>query len=1077
MKVKSKLWFDPLLQGTEVQGLVGSLEKGDVLSVGGLAETGKGLLASLLAQRFGKSLCLVASSVKQQSQLFADIKAYSSLVTDGKLGVLHFPETESFRDRDPAIDRLVVPDFETSAEVLDVLLYLEGATRDPFIIVVTQASLLQTLPASGRLKSCLRLIRRGDPLEMDALVADLQQQGYEGEAQVSQRGHFARRGGILDLFPFQGERPVRVEFLGDRIESLRVFDVDTQASLKPIEEASWLGWPASGELKASDRAQLKDYLPTHYWIWNEMESVEQVFEIRSNQSHEEAVSQPHRVEILTHDYLHTGVLDPVIKEQRRENILRHWKSWRDQDYEVLVSCNNEGEEQRLKEWLGDAKWVNQSQWLRSSLLHGFIWPSQRLVLLSDAEIFGRYQTLPILQRREQAARARVRRESIDFSDFAEGDIVVHFHHGIGRFVGIQKVEVTGREQEVLTIEFDAGGLLHVPLEQAHLVGRYVGVGKAAPKLDKLGGVRWAKAAAQAQRSVMDYAAELLKMQAKRQLQPGFSCGPDHLWQKEFEDSFLYEETADQMTSIHETKMDMESEKPMDRLICGDVGFGKTEVAMRAAFKAVMNGKQVAVLVPTTVLAQQHDATFKERMADYPMRIDLLSRFRTKKEQRAVLEAVKLGDVDIVIGTHRLLQPDVTFKNLGLVVVDEEQRFGVKHKERFKEIFSQIDLLTLSATPIPRTLYQALMGARDMSTIETPPPNRLPVETVIAGYDERLIRSAIERELMRGGQVYFLHNRVNTIHKMKDKIQGLLPHARIDVGHGQMDEDDLEKAMMRFVNGDVDILVATTIIESGLDIPRANTIIIDRADRFGLADLYQLRGRVGRSQTKAYAYLLLPRHLMIEAHARKRVSAIKQYSELGAGFKIAMRDLEIRGAGNMLGTEQSGHITAIGFELYCQLLKQTVAKLKGEQVKPLIEVKIRFDFLPLSEDHAVDGMGAFIPRDYIPENKQRIEAYRRLAETQTMDEIRGVSDLWRDRFGQLPKSVTWLLELAKIRILGSHFGVALLEVEDGKVMMQKRGKYLQENGKFPRLEGLNKGMTDRKVTRALKQICDYIKQLA
>ena len=470
------------------------------------------------------------------------------------------------------------------------------------------------------------------------------------------------------------------------------------------------------------------------------------------------------------------------------------------------------------------------------------------------------------------------------------------------------------------------------------------MGRAHPPLNTLGGTRWHKAKEQTEKAVRDVASELLRIQAVRETQAGHAFPTDANWQREFESAFIYEETADQVRAIAETKSDMERAKPMDRLICGDVGFGKTEVAIRAAFKAVMGGKQVAILVPTTVLAQQHFNTFRERMADYPIRVELLSRYRTPREQDLVVKNLAAGTVDIIIGTHRIVQDDIIFKDLGLVVIDEEQRFGVLHKEKFKRLRTLVDVLTLSATPIPRTLYLALTGARDMSTIQTPPHDRLPVETIVTQFDERTIRDAINRELARGGQVFFLHNRVMTIHDMADRLKKLCPNARLVVGHGQMNADDLEEVMTKFVNGEADVLLSTTIIESGLDIPNANTIIIDRADRFGLSDLYQLRGRVGRYKHQAYAYLLLPRHASLLTDVRKRISAMKQYSTLGSGFKIAMRDLEIRGAGNLLGSEQSGHITAVGFELYCQLLKQSVASLKGEKVKPRVEVRIALDFL-------------------------------------------------------------------------------------------------------------------------------------
>jgi transcription-repair coupling factor (superfamily II helicase) len=560
--------------------------------------------------------------------------------------------------------------------------------------------------------------------------------------------------------------------------------------------------------------------------------------------------------------------------------------------------------------------------------------------------------------------------------------------------GAGSVPVGG--QECLVLEYasrDPGQpppKLYVPVTEAHLVGKYVGVGKARPQLNALGGTRWAKVKAEAERAVRDVASELLEIQAVRESQTGHAFPSDSPWQREFESAFIYEETPDQERAIQETKTDMEAPKPMDRLICGDVGFGKTEVAIRAAFKAVIGGKQVAVLVPTTVLAQQHFNTFRERMADYPVRIELLSRFRSRRAQQKVIKELAAGAVDIVIGTHRLIQDDVVLKDLGLVVIDEEQRFGVLHKEKFKRVRRLVDVLTLSATPIPRTLYLALSGARDMSTIQTPPHDRLPVETVVTQYDERLIRDAIKREINRGGQVFFLHNRVATIDIMAAKLKELVPEVRLAVGHGQMHSDDLEQVMTEFVNGDADVLLSTSIIESGLDIPNANTIVIDRADRFGLSDLYQLRGRVGRYKHQAYAYFLLPRHARLLTDVRKRMSAIRQYSTLGSGFKIAMRDLEIRGAGNLLGAEQSGHITAVGFELYCQLLKQSVSALKGEQVKPRIVVEVRLDFLGFNPGEigavAEGELGerdlvaaAYVPPSYAPEARHRIEIYRKLAQ--------------------------------------------------------------------------------------------------
>jgi transcription-repair coupling factor (superfamily II helicase) len=833
---------------------------------------------------------------------------------------------------------------------------------------------------------------------------------------------------------------------------------------------------------------------------------------------------------------------PVAETQRRE-FFSQLHRWLRQDYEIHVFCNNEGERQRFGEiWREyglqspasevqspkskvqsrksetrspmadvqsptspvqspksestDERWTLDFRlWTDlglcthlGALSRGFLCDEAKLVVVTDAEIFGRYKVQQ--PRRLKSAHAQTARSAldIDFTELEEGDLVVHVQHGIARFVGLTTLPTRNvpsprpsaldprPSTECLVLEFAPSDpdqpppRLYVPVSEAHLVSKYVGAGKAHPPLNTLGGKRWAKARQQAERAVRDVAAEMLAIQASRESQPGHPFAPDTPWQREFESAFIYEETPDQITAIQQTKADMERPKPMDRLICGDVGFGKTEVAIRAAFKAVMGGKQVAVLVPTTVLAQQHFNTFRERMADYPVRIELLSRFRTRRQQLRVARDLAAGAVDIVIGTHRLLQDDIGFKDLGLVVIDEEQRFGVMHKEKFKRLRQLVDVLTLSATPIPRTLYLALTGARDMSSIQTPPHDRLPVETRVVPYDERVIRDAIQRELNRGGQVFFLHNRVLTIHTMEQKLRNLVAPARIVVGHGQMHSNELEEVMTRFVNGEADVLLSTTIIESGLDIPNANTIIIDRADRFGLSDLYQLRGRVGRYKHQAYAYLLLPRHAGLLADARRRIGAIKQYSTLGSGFKIAMRDLEIRGAGNLLGPEQSGHITAVGFELYCQLLKQSIAALKGEKVKPRIEVQVRLDFVESSPAAAASDDGkrdagpatetgphvsrftnhAFLPHHYVPEPRHRIDIYRKLAQAADAGALERLARELRDRFGPVPPPVELLLQIAELKVLASERGISTLEVKEDKLMLTRQGDFITLGGKFPRL---------------------------
>jgi transcription-repair coupling factor (superfamily II helicase) len=699
---------------------------------------------------------------------------------------------------------------------------------------------------------------------------------------------------------------------------------------------------------------------------------------------------------------------PVNSSSRRRNgssFFSRLTSWRESGARIAIYFQTEGEIERFREIMTEAGIsLGGIDLLEGTLARGFCFPAKNLVVLAAAELFGRAPTHG-RRRLKRTAKFGTQRAQIDFSDLNAGELIVHLEHGIGRFLGLQKM--AGPESsEVLAIEFADEAKLFVPLEQAFMVSRYVGVGKKSPPLSSLADSKWTRAKRSAAASIFDYAGKMLALQAERETQRGYAFGADTKWQLEFEHSFPFRETPDQLKAIVDTKRDMEEPRSMDRLICGDVGYGKTEVAIRAAFKAVMEGKQVAVLTPTTVLAQQHFETFRQRMLDYPVRIEMLSRFRSQAEQRKVLKELREGGIDVVIGTHRLISGDVVFKDLGLVVIDEEQRFGVLHKEKFKELFKLVDVLTLSATPIPRTLYLSLVGVKDMSTIETPPLNRLPVETVICGYDERIIRDAIDRELERQGQVYFLHNRVQSIQKMRDRIAELCPDARVEFGHGQMEADELESVMQRFVAGKIDVLVCTTIIESGLDIPNANTIIIDRADRFGLADLYQLRGRVGRAEHKAYAYLLLPRELMTVGAARRRINAIRQYSSLGAGFRIAMRDLEIRGAGSILGTAQSGHIMAVGFDLYCQLLKQAVAQLKGEKLRPRLEVETRLDFLATKEgEYLAAGpeklVPAFIPTAYISDPALRIQAYRHLAEVTTTEQLQRLRRDWRDRFGKWP----------------------------------------------------------------------------
>jgi transcription-repair coupling factor (superfamily II helicase) len=631
-----------------------------------------------------------------------------------------------------------------------------------------------------------------------------------------------------------------------------------------------------------------------------------------------------------------------------------------------------------------------------------------------------------------------------------GDIVVHVEHGIGRYGGISEIESGGRTQEALSVEYAGNTRLYVPVSQAHLLSRYVGIGGRAPELHSIGGARWKRERSEAERAVRDLAASLLETQALRQTRAGHAFRRDPPWFHEFESSFPFEETPDQRRAIQDVLRDMESPRPMDRLICGDVGYGKTEVALRAAFKAVLDGKQVALLVPTTVLAQQHFQTFNERMADFPVSIGLLSRFVSHADQRDTLAKLRDGRLDIVIGTHRLVQADVVFRDLGLAILDEEQRFGVEQKEALKRFHPTVDVLTLTATPIPRTLYLGLLGARDLSVIETAPRERLPVETLVQPWDAQAIREAILRELSREGQVFYLHNRVATISSVHDLLTRLVPEARIGVAHGQMPEGELERIMIRFIRRELDVLLCTTIIESGVDIPNVNTILIDRADRFGLSDLYQLRGRVGRYKHKAYAILLLPRHGRLFDTARKRITALRRHASLGSGFRLALRDLELRGAGNLLGARQSGHVSAIGFDLYCRLLRDSVARLRGEAAPRFgTAVRVTLDFLSLSPA-AEDGPFAAIPHAYIEDEDLRLELYRRIGALATVAEVEALEEECADRFGRRPPELDRLFLAARIRILAQAAGVESVETQGDRLILMARGFPWMIGGRYPRL---------------------------
>jgi transcription-repair coupling factor (superfamily II helicase) len=980
----------------------------------------------------GRRVWILCADVKTQDHVHAELGVW-------QCPALYFPRLGQVVN-----DALIDP--ELLAERAGVLgRMMEGEAP---VMVLCADSLDEPAPALAEISSQRRMLTVGAKLDVEDLLRDLSGAGYERVPVVTERGQFARRGGIVDFFSWQAEEPLRLEFFDDEIESIRAFDLHNQSSIKRLESVGVI-------LQMNDNAEDASRVREHVNRDDFIVSID-----CEGEAHARILSGAAPAEGME-DYsaaIHEnplGVFDAsdfVLHEARREHFAKQIREWHDDGWRSVIFFHNEAERERFAELQSG---LPASLETKLGLLYrGFTVPAAKLAVLTGAEIFGRHQQIRRV-RGSKLDEAEVLRKARDvMRDLREGDIVVHAEHGVARFGGIE-VRDSGKREEVLVLHYAEGAKVFVPVAHTHMVTRYVGVGGKAPALSKLSEARWQKTRKSAEKSVEDFAVRMLSVAAERQTLKAYSHQPDTKWQVEFEESFLYHETPDQLRSVEEIKRDMEAEKPMDRLLCADVGFGKTEVAIRAAFKAVMGGRQVAILVPTTVLARQHWENIRQRMSEFPVSVEMLCRLTPPNREREILRGITEGTVDIVVGTHRVISKDVRFKNLGLAVIDEEQRFGVKHKEKFKDLFRLVDVLTLSATPIPRTLYLALMGMRDMSTIETPPPNKQAVQTMICPYDERTIKQAVEAEIERGGQVFFLHNRVMTIEKIAQRIRDLCPKARVIIGHGQMDSELLEDVMHTFVDGGADVLVCTTIIESGVDIPNANTIIIDRADRFGLADLYQLRGRVGRGGVQAHAYLLLPQDAVTAGDARKRVNAIKQYAGLGSGFKIALRDLEIRGAGNLLGTEQSGHIAAVGFDLYCQMLKQSVARMQGRRVSRPVEVGLRADFLVMNEAMMVQAektaTPAFLPSTFIEDLKLRITAYRQVGEIMTRKELEELEAQWRDQFGEkLPHAVENLLTCASIRLAAAQAGISDVEIKDRKLMLTRNSKFVMIQGKFPRL---------------------------
>lgn len=909
-------------------------------------------------------------------------------------------------------------------------------------------SLLQHVPKPDTLQQRTLTLRVGDEYDVDDLLLELTKLGYERELMVEQRGQMSMRGCIFDVFPISAELPYRIEFFGDEVESIRRFEPETQRSVGTVDRVDLIPRSEKRLLmdKAAGLAALTDYFPEEALVVvDEPATVAEEARKLAGQFEESPylmdwAAAHERLEPFRRVNVSQVALGPEGEMPRvamTTRSLSNWEPpaedfwgqlelWNVAGYSVHLVANNTGERQRMLELLEEKGYrIDRDAFdLKielGRLRAGFAVPGQKLAVLSEREVFGRHYV------RRRRRRFEAGDAITSLSDLKSGDYVVHAHHGIGRYLGIRRFE--GKAGDFLAVQYSKGDKLYLPVTQIDAIQKFTGGDGVLPKVDRLGGATWARTKARVKKAVRDMTEELLKLYAMRESRDGHAFAADTPWQIEFEDAFEYDETPDQLRAIKEVKRDMETRKPMDRLLCGDVGYGKTEVALRAAFKAVQDGRQVALLVPTTVLAEQHYLTFKERLADYPISVDLLCRFRTPKEQKETVEKLKTGEVDIIVGTHRLTSKDIEFKNLGLLVIDEEHRFGVAQKERLKQMRYLVDVLNMTATPIPRTLNLSMLGVRDMSLINTAPNDRLPVHTCIESYDENLIREAIQRELTREGQVFFVHNRVQTITPFADLIQKLVPGARIAIGHGQMADTELEQVMTRFIRHEVDVLVCTTIIGSGIDIPNANTIIINNADQFGLSELYQLRGRVGRYKHRAFAYLLVPAGRALSEDAQKRLKALEDFSTLGAGFRIAMRDLEIRGCGNILGAEQHGHIASVGMDTYSQLVQETVAELKGEPAK-----QIRLpDF-----DIAID---AFIPEEFVPSEAQKMSLYRRIANVHTVDEAEEMKEEVADRFGPPPRPVQRLLRIMRLRAQAAELGVSRMTGATSAVCLEFEGGHL------------------------------------
>ncbi len=1074
-----------------------------VLSVAGVTGGTRAIAIAQAVLAENRPAAVFTSGSRESRTLAQELRFLLELLSPEPLPVIHLPglEVDPYRGLSPH------PEI-AAARAQALWQLLQDGTR--IIVTSVQAAAVRLHSPQRFLSSCMEF-KKGEDLSPEHLRDHLRKTGYVEDDPVTEPGEFSYRGGIIDVFPPQMEHPVRLEFFGDQLESLRTFDLDSQRSVSEIERAQvvpmrefcpdattlkrwaeevpsqWsrefhphleeeIAMARHGETFPAFEFLLPALVPLDHTLFDYILNEREVLEARLAKHHEELYERfVDRVEahkpVLAPEQIFVGPEEFTARLDRSprldldelgasgddtppiylstqstrkyhgniRELITDVKKFREAGEKIVFLVPNLGRAERIRDILleyeipsrlchGDEEHeIDQPGHEKNVLVgvgfmhDGFFLPAAGLRVLTGYDIFDESEISPAPRRTKSAHRNLF---LSDFRDLKSGDYVVHIEHGIGQFQGLKNLQMqdTGSKEFVL-LTYQEDAKLYVPVERLDLIQKYSSVGGARPALDRLGGTSWTRTKTRIKKSMRDMAAELLRLYAERQMVQGFGFSPDTAWQQEFEDAFEFELTPDQIDAVEAVKRDMEAPRPMDRLLCGDVGYGKTEVAMRAAFKAVMDGKQVAILAPTTVLAFQHYNTLIQRFTVFPVRIQLLSRFRSPREQKQVLEDLELGRADIVIGTHRLLSKDVVFRELGLVVVDEEQRFGVAHKERLKALKTKVDVLTLSATPIPRTLHMALLGLRDMSTIETPPKNRLAIQTSVLRFSTDVIRSAIELELARKGQVYFVHNRVETIQSAAAMVRQLLPQARVGIAHGQMSERELERVMMRFVQDEVDVLVATTIIENGLDIPRVNTIVIDRADLYGLAQLYQLRGRVGRSDRRAYAYLLIPSEETLTGVARKRLAAIREFSDLGTGFRVAALDLEIRGAGNLLGGEQHGHIDAVGFDLYCSLLEQTVQELQGQ--KPMEEVSTSINL----------NLDIRIPETYIADSSQRLRIYKRISSATDAAELENLRQELVDRFGRYPEPVENIFRYAWLRLKALALRIQAIEKNRKQIFLR------------------------------------------